>query len=151
MVYLALIATVLSLVFWVYVLFDVIGSEAEGVRLLPKPAWAVIVLLLPKIGAAAWFLLGRPRRERTSVEGPVGPPSPFPEYDHPSRARASTTEEDEAFLRQCRERAEEQRARARELQAREERERLERRREQREEGLEQGERDVDEDPTESSP
>lgn len=151
MVYLALIATVLSLVFWVYVLFDVIGSEAERVRLLPKTAWAVIVLLLPKIGAAAWFLLGRPRRELTPVEGPVGPPSPFPEYDHPSRARASTAEEDEAFLRQCRERAEEQRARARELQAREERERLERRREQREEGIEQGERDADEDPTESSP
>lgn len=151
MVYLALIVTVLSLVFWVYVLFDVIGSEAEWVRLLPKPAWAVIVLFLPKIGAAAWFLLGRPRGERTSVEGPVGPPSPFPEYDHPGRARAATAEEDEAFLRQCRERAEEQRARAREFQAREERERLERqRREQREKGLEQDERDADEDPTESS-
>ncbi|HJE59483.1 MAG TPA: PLD nuclease N-terminal domain-containing protein [Nocardiopsis listeri] len=151
MVYLALVATVLSLVFWVYVLFDVIGSESERVRLLPKTAWAVIVLLLPKIGPAAWFLLGRPPRDRKPVEGPMGSSSPFPEYDHPGRARASTAEEDEAFLRQCRERAEEQRARARELQAREERERLERRRGQREEGLEQGERGADEDPTEPAP
>ncbi|SIO89462.1 PLD nuclease N-terminal domain-containing protein [Nocardiopsis sp. JB363] len=151
MVYLALFAALFSLAFWVYVLFDVIGSDAEEIRLLPKTAWAMIVLLLPKIGAAAWFLLGRPRRRPELAEGPVGPPSPFPEYEHPGRARASTSEEDEAFLRQCRERAEEQRVRAREFQAREERERLERQRreqrEQRPEGREQGERDADEDPT----
>ncbi len=113
MVYFALFLTLMSLAFWVYVLFDVIGSDAERIRLLPKPAWAVIVLLLPKIGALAWFLLGRPPREPT-VTGPAGPPSPFPEYDHPNRARAATPQEDEEFLRRCRERAEEQRRRARE-------------------------------------
>ncbi|MBR8741346.1 PLD nuclease N-terminal domain-containing protein [Nocardiopsis sp. MG754419] len=138
MVYLALLLALMSLAFWVYALFDVVGSDTERVRLLPKPAWVVIVLFLPKIGAAAWFLLGRPPRDPALAGGPTGPPPPFPEYEHPGRARASSPEEDEAFLRRCRERAEDQRRRAREIQAREERERLER---------ERRDRDGDEDPT----
>ena len=123
LVYLALFLALMSLVFWVYVLFDVIGSDAGRVRLLPKPVWAVIVLLVPKFGAALWFLLGRPPRDPALAQGPAGPPPPFPEYEHPGRARALSPEEDEAFLRRCRERAEEQRRRAREIQERESRER----------------------------
>lgn len=126
LVYLALFLAVASLVFWVYVLFDVIGSDADRVRLLPKPAWAVIVLLVPKFGPALWFMLGRPPRNPALSSGPAGPPPPFPEYEHPGRARAVSPEEDEAFLRRCRERAEEQRQRAREFQERQERERQER-------------------------
>ncbi len=157
MVYLALFLTVMSIVFWVYVLFDVIGSDAERVRLLPKPVWTVIVLLLPKIGAALWFLLGRPPRDPALANGPLGPPPPFPEYEHPGRARAVSPEEDEAFLRLCRERAEEQRRRAREIQEQETRDHHERehgRRADRETegetgsgGGEQRGRDGDEDPT----
>ncbi len=112
MAYLYLLFFVVALAVWVYALFDAVGSDADAVRLLPKPAWVVIVLLLPKLGALAGFALGRPRRARAA--GPVGPPSPFPEYDHPNRARAATPQEDEEFLRRCRERAEEQRRRARE-------------------------------------
>ncbi|WP_026117437.1 PLD nuclease N-terminal domain-containing protein [Nocardiopsis alkaliphila] len=141
MVYLALLLAVASLVFWVYVLFDVIGADSERVRLLPKPLWAMIVLFLPKLGPAAWFLLGRPAREPAASRGPVGPPPPFPEYEHPGRARASSPEEDEEFLRRCRERAEEQRRRAREIQNRQERARWER---------ERGEHDGDEDPADPS-
>ncbi|RKS05398.1 phospholipase D-like protein [Nocardiopsis sp. Huas11] len=121
MVYLALLLTVASLTFWVYVLFDVIGSDSDAVRLLPKPAWTVIVLLLPKVGALLWFVLGRPRRDAVPAAGPAGPPPAFPEYEHPNRARGVTPEDDDEFLRRCRERAEEQRRRAR--RAQEERER----------------------------
>ena len=113
--YLALLLTVASLTFWVYVLFDVIGSDAGAVRLLPKPAWAVIVLLVPKVGALLWFVFGRPRRDAVPA-GPPGPPPAFPEYEHPNRARGVTPEDDEEFLRRCRERAEEQRRRARRAQ-----------------------------------
>ncbi|MDT0331614.1 PLDc N-terminal domain-containing protein [Nocardiopsis lambiniae] len=111
MAYLYLMFFIVALAVWVYALFDVIGSDADAVRLLPKPAWAVIVLLLPKLGALLWFALGRPPRVEA---GPVRPSSPFPEYDHPNRARGVTPEDDEEFLRRCRERAEEQRRRARE-------------------------------------
>lgn len=126
LVYLTLLLVVASFAFWMYALFDVVGSDAESVRLLPKPVWVFIVLLLPKVGAMFWFLLGRPPREALTMPRSSGTPSPFPEYDHPNRARGTTPEEDEAFLRRCRERAEEQRRRAREIQAREERERHER-------------------------
>ena len=111
---LALLLFVVSLGVWIYALFDVVGSDAARVRLLPKPAWTVVVLLLPKIGAILWFVLGRPRRDPSAA--PSGPPPPFPEYDHPHRARAASPEEDEEFLRRCRERAEAQRRRAREAQ-----------------------------------
>lgn len=113
---LALLLVVVSLCVWIYALFDVVGSDAAAVRLLPKPVWTVVVLLLPKFGAILWFALGRPRRDPAAV--PAGPPPPFPEYDHPHRARAATPEEDEEFLRRCRERADAQRRRAREAQER---------------------------------
>ncbi|WP_159940536.1 MULTISPECIES: PLD nuclease N-terminal domain-containing protein [unclassified Nocardiopsis] len=135
MAYLALLLAVVSLGIWVYALFDVVGSDAGSVRLLPKPVWTVVVLLLPKFGALLWFALGRPRRA-PALSAPAGPPPPFPEYDHPHRARAASPEEDEEFLRRCRERAEEQRRRAREAQEREERARRER--EAREDGGEAG-------------
>ncbi|GAB3703717.1 PLD nuclease N-terminal domain-containing protein [Nocardiopsis oceani] len=126
MVYLALFLAIVSIGFWVYALFDCVGSDAERVRLLPKPLWVLVVLFLPKFGGALWFLLGRPPRDPALASGPAGPPPPFPEYEHPGRARAASPEEDEAFLRRCRERAEEQRRRAREIQERESREYQER-------------------------
>ncbi|KOX12178.1 hypothetical protein ADL05_21960 [Nocardiopsis sp. NRRL B-16309] len=122
MAYLALLLTVASLTFWVYVLFDVIGSDSGAVRLLPKPAWAVVVLLLPKVGALLWFVFGRPRRGAVAAAVPPGPPPAFPEYEHPNRARGATPRDDEEFLRRCRERAEDQRRRARRAQEERERE-----------------------------
>lgn len=116
MVIFALLVTVVSFAFWMYALFDVIAADKHTARLLPKPAWVVIVLLLPKIGAVLWFLLGRTNPQLVKSAQPAGPPSAFPEYDHPHRARAASTEDDEEFLRRCRERAEAQRRRAREAQ-----------------------------------
>ena len=126
-VHLALFLAVMSLAIWVYALFDVIRADAGTTRFLSKPVWVVIVLFLPKFGGLLWFTLGRPPRETLATFGPAPPISPFPEYDHPNRARAATPEEDEEFLRRCRERAEAQRRRAREMQAREEQERRDRR------------------------
>lgn len=125
MVYLTLFAAVLTLAVWVYALFDVVRAESGTTRILPKPVWVVFVLFLPKFGGLLWFALGRPPRETLATARTSSPVSPFPEYDHPNRARAATPEEDEEFLHRCRERAEAQRRRARQMQAREERERRE--------------------------
>ena len=122
LVHLALLLVVASFAFWLYVLFDTIGSDAGSVRLFPKPVWVFVVLLLPKVGAMLWFLLGRPSREALTASVPSGRQSTFPDHDHSHRARATPGEEEEDFLRRCRERAEEQRRRAREIQAQEERE-----------------------------
>ena len=77
----------IALVFlWIYCIVDVITSESELVRNLPKVAWVFIVLLFLDVGSIAWLILGRPRgvalvpgdtRQRSvrphRSKGPVGP------------------------------------------------------------------------------
>ena len=93
---------------WVFSVIDVIVSDEGAIRYLPKVPWLLLVLFFPLAGSIAWLVAGRP----------AGPPRPqayeravphYPEYDRPGRAAASSPEEDEAFLRRIRERAEEQR------------------------------------------
>jgi hypothetical protein len=101
---LGLVVTVL----WVFSVIDVVLSDEGAIRHLPKVPWLLLVLFFPLAGSVAWLVAGRP----------VGPPRPqpyeravphYPEYDRPGRAAASSPEEDEAFLKRIRERAEEQR------------------------------------------
>lgn len=47
-------------VFWVYSILDVIASDETLVRNLPKFYWLFIVIIVPTVGAVAWFALGRP-------------------------------------------------------------------------------------------
>src|SRR5947209_4892848 len=51
---------ILLLGFWLWALLDVISTEAELCRNLPKGMWLILLLLLFDIGALAWVLLGRP-------------------------------------------------------------------------------------------
>ncbi len=50
--------------FWIWALLDVIATDSDDCRNLPKVAWLVIVFLLADIGAVAWILLGRPPKGR---------------------------------------------------------------------------------------
>ena len=105
---------------WVFCLIDVITTDESLCRNLPKIWWVVVVLLLVDVGAVLWLVAGR-----TWQTGPAGPGLPyrgnrgraaedaFPEHQRPGRLTASSPD-DEAFLRHCRERAEEQRRRHRE-------------------------------------
>lgn len=102
----------LTLALWVFCLVDVLTRQDWEVRHLPRLAWLFIVLLVPTVGSLLWLILGRPQ----------GPPRPaaqrqysshFGEYERPGRHVAQNPADDEAFLRQCRERAEEQRRIAR--------------------------------------
>jgi hypothetical protein len=84
---------------WLYCLFDVITTDPARCRNLPKLAWLAIVLLLPDVGSIAWLVAGhpwqsQPGRERHRAAGRQSPTSP---------------DDDEAFLRGLRERAEQQR------------------------------------------
>jgi hypothetical protein len=49
------------LFFWIFCIFDVITSEPEHVRNLPKLVWLLIVIVLPDIGSIAWLVAGRPK------------------------------------------------------------------------------------------
>lgn len=103
---------VVSFAIWVFALIDVLGTPEPLVRGLPKIGWVIVVAIFSVIGALAWFVMGRPEKQgpRTLSAHERATPA-FPEYDRPGRAAAVDPEKDEEFLRQVRERAEEQRRR----------------------------------------
>jgi hypothetical protein len=93
---------------WIFCILDVITTPEQNMNHLPKGAWLLIVLLLPDIGSIVWLIVGRDRR--TAVPRPgAAQRAGYPEYDRPGRATAASPEDDEAFLRQVRERADRQR------------------------------------------
>jgi hypothetical protein len=47
---------------WVYCLIDVIMTPQTELRSLTVMSWAVLVAVLPVVGAVAWLLTGRPAR-----------------------------------------------------------------------------------------
>jgi hypothetical protein len=102
---------VLALLLTAYCLLDVVTSPAPAVQGVPKPLWAVAVVLLPVVGPVLWLAVGRPE----PGTGRTGPRL-LPERGGAGRA----PDDDEAFLRELRRRAEEQRRRAREQQRRDE-------------------------------
>ena len=98
---------------WIFCLVDVIVTDDSLCRHLPKMMWLLVVLLLPLVGSILWLAVGKPRvqsRGYTTRPSSTG----FPEYERPGRHVATNPDDDAEFLRQCRERAEEQRRRARE-------------------------------------
>ncbi|MGH8861033.1 MAG: PLD nuclease N-terminal domain-containing protein [Jatrophihabitantaceae bacterium] len=102
----------LALVFvalWLFCLIDVITTSESDVRNLPKMAWLFIVLLLPDIGSIAWLVAGRNWQQGPSGHGRATSVRGYPEYDRPGRHVPASPDDDEAFLRQVRERANAQR------------------------------------------
>lgn len=57
----------------VFALVDIIRRDDSEVRHLPRVVWVVIVIILPLIGSALWFALGR-----TYPEGGPRMPRPAP-------------------------------------------------------------------------
>lgn len=112
MIRLELLFGLVTLGLWIFSLVEVIGTDEGAIRSLPKVWWLLIVLFFPLAGSVAWLVAGRPVAARTSPHGRRLPQ--YPEYDRPGRAAATNPDDDEAFLRQVRERAEEQRRRYRE-------------------------------------
>ena len=103
---------------WVFCVIDVVTTDEVRMRNLPKTAWLLVVILLLDIGAVLWLVAGRPWPSAQPTRRPTD--DRFPEYDRPGRFAATAADDDEDFLRRCRERAEEQRLRHREEQRRRE-------------------------------
>jgi hypothetical protein len=51
--------SILIIALMIVALIDVITRDNSQVRFLPKTMWIIIVILLPLIGSALWFALGR--------------------------------------------------------------------------------------------
>lgn len=71
-----LVLALIALTVWAVV--ESFMADPDSVRLLPKTVWVILILLFLPFGAAAWFILGRPRKgaltgakpSRTSSWGP---------------------------------------------------------------------------------
>ena len=65
-----------------YSLFDCISFESSRIKMMPKAAWAAIILLLPVVGIALWFLFGRGGLARKADADKAVPAAPDndPEY-----------------------------------------------------------------------
>ncbi|ANN15031.1 PLDc N-terminal domain-containing protein [Amycolatopsis orientalis] len=106
---------VLTLGLWIFCIVDVITTDDGSCRNMPKGMWLLLVLLVPLIGSIVWLVAGRPQHTVRAPRGRYERETPsFPEYDRPGRFAATSAEDDEEFLRKCRERAEAQRRKARE-------------------------------------
>lgn len=65
----------------IYALLDCGRTDRSQVRGVPKPAWILLIIIFPVIGALLWLFLGKQRRPSTSF-GPVTPqPRQAPDDD----------------------------------------------------------------------
>jgi hypothetical protein len=58
---LSIVLFIAEVVLAVLALISCLSAEDEEIRALPRLVWVLIILLLPLVGAIAWFLAGRPR------------------------------------------------------------------------------------------
>ncbi len=95
---------------WIFCIIDVITTPDSDIRNLPKMAWLFIVIILPDIGSIVWLVAGHNWGPRTTTfRSATVAGTSYPEYDRPGRAVPTNPDDDDAFLRQVRERAEAQR------------------------------------------
>ncbi|WP_082305454.1 PLD nuclease N-terminal domain-containing protein [Leucobacter japonicus] len=59
MVRFVIIGIVIAVAFTLYALVDAAMTDASRARGVGKPVWIVLIVVLPVIGAALWFLIGK--------------------------------------------------------------------------------------------
>ncbi|MBX9396150.1 PLD nuclease N-terminal domain-containing protein [Streptomyces sp. TRM72054] len=59
---------VVPLALSVYAFIDCISTDEKDIRHIPKPLWAILVLLFPLVGSISWLIAGKQRRPA----GPAG-------------------------------------------------------------------------------
>lgn len=45
----------------IYAFIDCISTDEKQIRYIPKPLWAILVLLFPLVGSISWLLVGKER------------------------------------------------------------------------------------------
>lgn len=81
----------------VYCLIDCIQTDSSLVRNLPKPAWVLLIVIVPVVGGIAWLVAGRPERAQRGhrVPWPSTATAGYPEYERPRR---TAPDDDPEFL-----------------------------------------------------
>jgi hypothetical protein len=62
------LVAVAILAMYVYGIVDVIRTDKQLTRGISKTSWIVVVVVLPVVGAALWFIIGRPRGSRPAPQ-----------------------------------------------------------------------------------
>ncbi len=95
MVRLWIVLGVAAAVFYIYSVADCAFFDRNRVRGLPKPVWLLVIILLPIIGGALWFIIGRGRRRHG-----YGRRSTAPDDDPEFLKRLGVDREQEERIRQ---------------------------------------------------
>lgn len=70
------VLAVAVLAIFVYGLVDVIRTDGRLTRGISKPAWIIVMIVLPVLGAILWLLIGRPRGNSPVRQNYSHPTSP---------------------------------------------------------------------------
>ncbi|MFJ4920162.1 PLDc N-terminal domain-containing protein [Streptomyces sp. NPDC088725] len=46
----------------VYAFIDCLSTDEKEIRLLPKPLWAILVLIFPLVASLSWLIAGKDRQ-----------------------------------------------------------------------------------------
>ncbi|UQA94615.1 PLD nuclease N-terminal domain-containing protein [Streptomyces halobius] len=65
---------VVPLALSIYAFIDCISTDERHVRYIPKPLWAILVLLFPLVGSVSWLLAGKDRTGQAAEDGEQRPP-----------------------------------------------------------------------------
>jgi len=88
----------------IYSIVDIVLIERYRVRALPKIVWAIIVIVIPIVGAVLWFLLGRQRLSDAGTGGFVRRGPAAPDDDPDFLRKLSREQEQEERIRDLEER-----------------------------------------------
>src|SRR4029453_5017310 len=91
------LVAVAVLAIFVYGLVDVIRTDKHLTRGISKTAWIVVMVVLPVVGAALWFIIGRPRGNRPAAQPyshTVAPDDPPAFLANPETRRRNQAEAD---------------------------------------------------------
>ncbi len=80
MVRLVIIGIVVGVAFTLYGLVDAAMTDSARARGVSKPVWVVLIVLLPVVGAALWFFIGKDRG-RLAAQQAVRAPDDDPRFN----------------------------------------------------------------------
>ncbi|GAA0493325.1 MULTISPECIES: PLD nuclease N-terminal domain-containing protein [Streptomyces] len=92
----------------IYAFIDCVTTDEKHVRHMPKPLWAILVLLFPLVGSVSWLIAGKDRAALAAEGGGAGrgrggwvAPDDNPEFLQKlgTQERAQRRDADEALLK----------------------------------------------------
>jgi hypothetical protein len=102
MVKLLVVGVVAAVAFIVFSLVDCATMPRQRIRSLGKPAWIVLVIVLPVLGALLWYVLGRGPAASKAAESRYRGPDDDPDFIRGAtrgERSSSEKEQDDATLR----------------------------------------------------